>query len=377
MSPRVLVLGGGVAGCAAATLLARGGVDVTLLEQHAEPRHKMCGEFLSTEACDLLSAMGLDLQALGAVPIREVRLVSRSSCISHPLPFAACSLTRRVLDGAMLELASASGAEVRRGHRVESLQPQAEGGWRVTITNGDELLAPDVLCASGKHDLRGYARPPGAQEPLIAFKQYFRLASEQQSHLDAAIELILFQSGYAGLQTVESGCANLCLLVEARRFRELGGRWDALLSTLVEESPHLRRRLRGAEPVLDRPLSLSRIPYGFVRRHAPAPGMWCIGDQAAVIPSFSGDGMSIALHSARVAAETYLRHETAEAMTRRLHRELRAQIGWATALSRLMLSPVGQGAISGAVWLAPSLISRAAAITRINPHLRQPLSRPG
>lgn len=367
MSRRVLVLGGGVAGCAAATLLARGGVDVILLEQHAEPRHKMCGEFLSTEACDLLSTMDLELQALGAVPVREVRLASGPGCVSHPLPFPACSLTRRVLDEAMLHLASTSGAEVRRGQRVESLDQQPDGGWRVTTANGDELFAPDVICASGKYDLRGHGRPSGVQGSLIAFKQYFRLAPEQQIHLDGAIELILFQAGYAGLQTVESGCANLSLLVEARRFRELGGRWETLLSAIVGESAHLRTRLAGAEPVLDRPLSLSRIPYGFLRQQAPAPGMWCIGDQAAVIPSFSGDGMSIALHSARVAAETYLRDQTAEAMTRRLYRELRAQMGWATALSRLMLSPVGQGIVSRAVRLAPSLLSRAALMTRINP----------
>jgi len=365
----VLVVGGGLAGSAVATMLARAGIAVTLVEQYAEARHKMCGEFLSTEAYESLQVLGVDVRALGAVPVGRVRLAGRGGCVEHELPFRAWSLTRRALDEAMLGMAAASGVELRRGERVEALKADGSG-WRARTSGGTELVAPDVFCASGKHDLRGYARPEGVQGTLVAFKQYFRLDAGVSAELEGAIELMLFREGYAGLQMVEGGCANLCLLVEARRFKELGGRWEALLGAMVAECPHLRARLHGAEAVLERPLSLSRIPYGYVRREVRERGLWYLGDQAAVIPSFSGDGMSIALHSARVAAEVHLSGQGAGELTRRLHAELGGQMWRATAMSRMMVSDAGQGVVCGAVRVMPWLLSRAAAWTRIPARVR-------
>jgi len=384
-----LVLGGGLAGAAVATLLARAGARVTLVEQDAEPRHKMCGEFLSTEACESLLTMGLDVRALGAVPVHYVRLAGAGRCVGHELPFEAQSLTRRVLDEAMLRMAEESGVRVRRGERVEALE-RDESGWRVRTSRvtgesqGEVLWAGDVFVASGKHDLRGHARRlegrgrgahgvhgvKGAAGSMIAFKQYFRLAAEQSAELRGAIELVLFRGGYAGLQMVEGGCANLCLLVEAMRYRELGGTWGGLLEALEAESEHLRRRLGGADAVLERPLSLARIPYGYLRREAAEPGLWYLGDQAAVIPSFSGDGMSIALHTARVAAEVYGRGLGPGDLTRRLAAELSGLMWRATLLSRRMSTGAGQRVVCGAVRAMPSLLPRAAAATRIPAKVR-------
>lgn len=359
-----LVVGGGLAGAAVATLLARGGARVTLVEQYPEPRHKMCGEFLSAEACESLLGLGLDVRALGALPVRRLRLAGGGACVEEALPFEAWSLTRRVLDEAMLEMAAASGVAVRRGERVEALTADA-GVWRVRMSRGEEMCARDVFVASGKHDVRGHARPEGPQGSLIAFKQYFRLTKEQCAELWGGIELMLFRGGYAGMQMVEGGCANMSLLVEARRYKELGGGWSSLLRAMQGESTQMRRRLGGAEAVLERPLSLSRIPYGFLRRATSERGLWFLGDQAAVIPSFSGDGMSIALHTARVAAEVYLGGLPAEDLTRRLCAELGGLMWRATTLSRMMVSGAGQSAVCGAAWVMPSLLRKAAAATRI------------
>ncbi len=137
----------GLAGAAVATLLARGGARVTLIEQYAEPRHKMCGEFLSTEACESLGMLGLDVRALGAVPVGHVRLVGGGGrCVEHDLPFEAWSLTRRVLDEAMLQTARASGVRVHRGERVESLEDERSGVAGAPGLRGDAVCAGCVRC---------------------------------------------------------------------------------------------------------------------------------------------------------------------------------------------------------------------------------------
>jgi flavin-dependent dehydrogenase len=130
------------------------------------------------------------------------------------------------------------------------------------------------------------------------------------------------------------------------------------------ESPHLDRRLEGAEPCWKRPLALSAIPYGSVRRRAD--GLWRLGDQAAVIPSFSGDGMSIALHSAELAAATYLAGDDAEAYQRWLARDVTGQVLLATLLSHGLVRRMGQAALGRVARLAPGLMSTVAFYTRVS-----------
>src|SRR6201999_3729739 len=96
----------------------------------------------------------------------------------------------------------------------------------------------------------------------------------------------------------------------------------------------------GPQPCWDRPLAISSIPYGYVRREGD--DVWRLGDQAAVIPSFAGDGMSIALHSARLAATYHMRGETAAAYQRRMARDVGTAVRAATLLSQLSVHGPGR-----------------------------------
>src|SRR3546814_2448969 len=109
-------------------------------------------------------------------------------------------------------------------------------------------------------------RPPGN----IAMKQMCRLMPTQTEALRGAVELYLFDDGYAGLQLVEDDIANLCLVIEQKAFQSLGGGWDALLDELRNDMPLFAERLAEAETLIDRPLAVSNISYGFVPR--PDPG---------------------------------------------------------------------------------------------------------
>jgi flavin-dependent dehydrogenase len=361
VSAEALVVGGGPAGAALAMLLARAGRRVVLIEREPGPHDKVCGEFVSGEAAQYLQQLGLDLDALGAAPVDRVRLAASKRAAEQALPFPACSLSRRRLDEALLRLAADAGVELRRGRKVKSLERVAER-WRATIDGGAQIEAAAAFLATGKHDLKGLRRPRGLHGDLVGFKMHLRLDPAQAAALQGAVELHLFPGGYAGLEPIEDGLANLCLVV-GRRELDGGSAWAVLLRELLTDCPLLARRLTGSEALWPKPLAISAIPYGHVAKQKD--GLWRLGDQAAVIPSFAGDGLGIALHSAHAAAAAYLAGHSAAAFQRRLARELGLRVKAAALLSRLLVRPWAQGLAVGLTQRRPQLLSAAAAHTRI------------
>ena len=358
----VLVIGGGVAGAAVAAHLAQAGRAVLLVERRDGPHDKVCGEFISGEAALYLDDLGVDLAALGAVRMRVVRLAAGRRVVTVPLPFPAFSLSRRILDEAVLRAASDRGVEIRRGNGVRALA-RTGAGWVAQLDGGETIAADDVFLATGKHDLRGWKRPPGAQNDLVAFKLHWRLAREEAADLGAGVELVLFPGGYAGLEPVEGGAANLCLVVRQRQLAALGQRWDALLAALRAASPHLDRRLAGALACWSRPLAIASIPYGYVATTGRGP--WLLGDQAAVIPSFSGDGIAIALHSARLAADIHLAGGSAGEFQRRLAHDVGGQVRRATVMSLMLVHAAGQKVAAATARVVPGIVTGIARGTRI------------
>jgi flavin-dependent dehydrogenase len=358
-----LIIGGGPAGAAAAALIAAAGREVTLLERHAEPTDKVCGDFLSGEALTALQMLGLDALSIGATPLRTIRLVNRHRAAEAPLPFAAAGLSRRVLDEALLSLAAQRGAPVRRGHTVRTLERSADG-LTVRATNLAPLVATSVFLATGKHDLRGVARPP-RPDGLLGLKMYYELAADQQAALNGIIELLLFPGGYAGLQMVEQHRAVLCLLLPVAHWRRVGGHWPTLLDSLVTAAPLLGRRLAGATPCLDRPLAIAGTPYGHLHRpdHADTD-LFRLGDQACVIPSLAGDGVAMALHSAIAATATWLRGDNARAYHHKFVRQVRTPLHFASLIHFAARIPAMQPIIAAACQLWPGTLRLAASATR-------------
>ncbi|MFP5276729.1 MAG: NAD(P)/FAD-dependent oxidoreductase [Acidobacteriota bacterium] len=358
--PDALVAGGGPAGAAVAAHLARRGRTVVLLEQSAAAHHKVCGEFLSHEAVDDLQRLGILVDDMGAAPIHAVRLSGRKQIAACELPFPARSLSRYALDEALLAVAARAGAEVRRSRRVDRIEPSPDG-WLARFSNGQSQPANAVFLATGKHDVNGHRRPPGKQSNLVAFKMHFRLASAQRQALHGWVELFVYPGGYAGLQLTESADANLCLVATRTMLRRCEGEWPALLERICTSSEALAERLDGAQPLFPKPLALSSIPYGMLLAQS-APGLWRLGDQAAVIPSFAGDGISIALHSARRAADFFLRGASSHEFARSLHAELRRSVGAATGISQALVTVP---ALAHAARLWPPVLRLIASRTRI------------
>ncbi len=334
---------------------------VLQLEKERGAHHKVCGEFLSREAVYYLHQVGIDPSELGAAAIDNVRLSSGRRVVAAALPFRALSLSRRALDEVLLVRAAEKGCQVVRGVAVESLAAERDG-WIAELSNGQSMYAGAVFLATGKHDLRGWPRGEGKQNDLIGFKMLWQLAPAPIRALHDVMDLFLFPGGYGGLSPIEGDIANLCLVVRRCALRNLGG-WPELLATILAGNRHMRGLLDGANPLWPRPLAVSPIPYGYLA--AQDRGLWCVGDQAAVIPSFTGDGISIALHSATLAAEMFLSGASVSEYNRALRAQLRRSMALATGLSRAAVTGPGRTSAMLAVSLLPNIMQSVASSTRI------------
>ena len=356
----VIAVGGGIAGAAFATELARSGCRVILLERTSHPSHKVCGEFLSQDAQAALAALGIDARALGATRIDRFRLVKRERYAEAPLPFAAAGLSRLCLDEALLAAAERAGATVVRGAAVTGID--ATGGEVVARTERREWRSAAAELGTGKHAMRGLRRAPGE---MVGFKLHLEATPAAARDLSGVVQLVFFRGGYAGACLVEGGVLSVAWVMRASLVRAVGPRWSAQEGHLARQSGLIGDLLAGARPLFANPAAVASIPYGYLRAQPIAPNVFPLGDQLAVVPSFTGDGIAIALRSGVAAARALLAGQSAAAHQHRMVEMLRPQLRLAGVLGRLLETPSTCGIGVAAARLLPGLVTRIVAATRM------------
>ncbi|MFC4293724.1 NAD(P)/FAD-dependent oxidoreductase [Novosphingobium tardum] len=353
-----LIVGGGPAGAAAAITLARAAMPHLLLERSRETGDALCGGFLSWRTLETLAGLGIAAADLNPVPTLRTRLFAGTSVAESPLPRPACSVSRHRLDTVLLAAAIGAGARVERGVAVREI------GDSVRLDDGAELAADTVFLASGKHDVRGAARPAGARgsDPSLGLRVRIAAAPALAALVGDAVELHLFERGYVGVALQEDGSANLCMAVHRSRLQEAGSP-EALLAQLAADHPALGERLAfrsGSEPID----AVANVPYGW---HAAqgAPGLFRLGDQAGVIPSLAGEGMGIAIASGVSAAAAHAAGLGGQAWQERFARRIARPIGLADTIRSAAENPLGARALVATARALPASMGWAARMTRI------------
>jgi menaquinone-9 beta-reductase len=351
----IAVIGAGPAGCAAAIMLARAGRKVLLVERQAAARESVCGEFLGADAAAALAVLGLHPAALGGVALARARVGWGRREAGFALPFAAWGLPRQLLDAALREAAMAAGAELRAGVAVQGAEP-GPAGWTLRLPD-EAIAARQVVLATGKHAFRGHPRE-GAPAGALGLKLH--LAGVEPG---AAVTLLPFAGGYAGLQPLPGGGANLCAALHGGA-GAVARDAASFVARVASGSALGARLLDGARPHRDRPLAVAGVPYGFRAAAGGPPGLFRIGDQAAVIPSFTGEGIALALHSGLAAAAAILAGESAAAFQARWRRRSAWPMRWA-GLGAWVLRQA-PGAFTGAASIAPAarLLARGTRVSR-------------
>lgn len=364
---RPLIIGGGLAGPVAAIRLAQQGHAPLLLERQTGAHDKICGEFLSAEAVGMLADLGVDTARLGALPIDRVRLAAGRWTVERRLPFTAHSVRRRTLDAVLLEQAERGGATVHRGVHVQRL---VDGG---VETDQGRVTEGAVILATGKHPVSGEPRrqTPGVPlvDDLVGFKQYRRASPAMARQLERTVLVVAYDGGYAGVQLVAPDVVNLCLVLAKPHVRECGGQWDRISERLARE-PALSPIFDG-EPLMERPLTISGVPYGFLAESHPHDAVYRLGDQAAVIPSFCGDGMAIAIHSGCLLGDALPRGASPAAFHAQLRHATVPPVRTAMRVQRLVRSRPGRLALLAGFGAIPGAVALLARATRVAPPPRR------
>jgi flavin-dependent dehydrogenase len=366
----VLIAGAGPAGSIAATLLARAGARVLLLDRAKFPRDKLCGDSLNPGTLAVLRRLnlsawidthGMPIDGMLVTGPGRVRVEGR-----YPIGFRGRSVTRRDLDFALVTEAVRAGAQVDDGVTVRRAAVQTQSdtpskrarGLVVSSRRGDATLsAPVVIAADGRRSAVGFglglARHP-ERPRRWAVGAYF----DGVSGMSTLGEMHIRSGEYVGVAPLDGGLTNACLVASSStigRSRDP----EAVLLAAIRRDPVLRDRFARAR-LIARPAVLGPLA---VEVDTPAvAGLLLAGDAAGFIDPMTGDGLRFAVRGAELAAEAALeilatgRSDAHVALARRRRLAFAWKWRFNRVLRRIVDSPAAVGAAAWGAAIAPSVL---------------------
>ncbi len=372
----VIVIGAGPAGCASALFLHRRGLRVLVLDRAAFPRDKVCGEFISPAADDILEELGV-LDAIRKTHPARLRGIAVSSYgkpelyIDYPLcpgkgqAMTSLSLPRLQLDHLMVQRLMEAGVEVRERHAADDFLFEED---RVTGVRGrDEANTPFTFSASVVVDASGrnglslrrlglIERHKGSCK--IALAAHWENASFPLDYCYMHIST----PGYTGMAPVGGDSVNVVLVVPDPYVK--GRELDAFYQTVVLGNERRQSLLADARQK-EKVRSVGSLAYNV--RPVPCGGLVQAGDTTGFIDPFTGEGIYLSLRSAQLAAAkiewAFVAGDFSRDFLAEYERQRQAEFHHKFVLSRIL-----QKIIYRRRWC-----DGVVALLRRNPHLAQTL----
>jgi menaquinone-9 beta-reductase len=299
----VVVVGGGPAGVATALLLRRRGHDVLLVDKARFPRDKVCGESVSPEAWRLLGELGLAaaVRELAPWPVRGMRLTAPDgTCFAGLYPEdrpAGFAVRRLRLDETLLAGARQARVEVREAAAVTGLLTRGREVRGVELASGRVIEARLVVGADGRGSLVARALGVFRLHPRLR-KFALRAHVSGMQGLTELGEMHVARGAYCGVAPLGPPRANVAFVLEASALAGCGD-LEAFFWRSLRRWPALVERLQGAS--IERPRAVGPLAVEALR--LSAPGALLVGDAAGFYDPFTGEGVTLALRSAELAAE--------------------------------------------------------------------------
>jgi flavin-dependent dehydrogenase len=295
---QIIIIGGGLAGLVNALQLSKAGLSVCLIEKKAYPFHKVCGEYVSNEVLPFLRTLGFDPFDLGAKAVKRFELSAVSGVKTQAkLPLGGFSLSRFAFDKALYQLGLAAGVEFILEDEVSEVQ-QTESGFAIQTRKGRALQAEIIIGAYGKRSSidktlgRSFIQQ---RTPYMGVKCHY-----EGDFPEDLVALHNFKGGYCGLSVVETGFVNVCYLCwedNLKNYKDI----HAMELGMLTQNPHLKPVFEDWKPVFKAPLAISQI-Y-FQAKSIVENGILMSGDAAGMIYPLSGNGMAMAINSAKILSE--------------------------------------------------------------------------
>jgi flavin-dependent dehydrogenase len=295
------VVGGSLAGAATAIHLAEAGRSVVLLERSRAFRRKACGEGLFPQGVRELERLGL-LSAVRehSAEIHGVRFHADDAVATAAVGGrGGIGVRRERLDPLILARAEAAGVEVRRGATVRALLHDGRRLCGLTTNDGD-VCARVVVGADGLNSrMRSLAGLGGKRRgSRFGISAHVRLSGTLEPFVD-----VHFNRGYELYVTpVGSAEANVALLLQKSAMHQFAGKLQARYEQVLRASGVLGDSFE----LLDEPLPAG--PFAASCTRPWRANLVLTGDAAGFFDGITGEGMSIALVSARACAQAAHRY---------------------------------------------------------------------
>lgn len=370
----VIVIGAGIAGSSTALQLARQGFLTVLIDRQEFPRHKTCGEFMSPETREMLEYLGVDLLNQEVIPSRmnKARIIMpHGGEIEAPLPGEAFGISRYELDRLLHQKAVAAGVEIVTRTTVIGIHKLDNNQYEVEAKQGDQqirYLTRVVIGAYGTKKPRG-VKVSGVNRDETAYvgvkSHYSGIAVPSQ------VELYFCDGGYVGVSPVEKRLANVAALLALNTIQGSGKSVTDILSKASRTNAKLAARLSEGTPVPGTQVSVAPVHLSDV------PEPWSefphVGDAMLMIPPLCGDGMSIALRSSLLCADStgkYLKGEVSYAewqseYSKSAEREFTQLLRRARRIQRLAFAKTNR-LYPGIARIFPGLASYLVKATRLS-----------
>ena len=294
---KVVIIGGGLAGLTAAIHLSKIGISVAIIEKNSFPKHKVCGEYISNEVVPYLNWLGLNLDVLKPTNITKLQFsTSKGNTINTNLPLGGFGISRYCLDEFLFQKAISNGCQIIQDTVENSSFINDE--FITTTSNNTIIHSKFVIGAFGKRsniDQKLQRNFIQKKSPWLAVKAHY--SGDFPNDL---VGLHNFKGGYCGVSKVENNTINICYLADYETFKKYKN-IEEYQKTIVFQNPHLKRIFENSTLIFEKPLTISQI--SFEKKQAVENHILMIGDTAGLIHPLCGNGMAMAIHSAKIASK--------------------------------------------------------------------------
>ena len=310
-NPDVVIIGGGLAGLTGAIHLSKKGLKVTLIEKSGYPRHKVCGEYISNEILPYLLWLGVDVLELKPTNISKFEFTTQNGKMAKTLlPLGGFGVSRFALDNFLYQKTLENGCTIIN----ETVTDVSFNNNTFTVTTQNQVLASKiVLGAFGKRSNLDQVLSRDfitKKSPWLAVKAHF-----SGDFPDDVVGLHNFKGGYCGVSKVENNVINICYLADYATFKKYKN-IDDYQQNVLYKNKHLKNVFENSNPIFEKPLTISQI--SFDKKLPVENHILMIGDTAGLIHPMCGNGMAMAIHSAKIASELVLDYHTGKIASREL-----------------------------------------------------------